>query len=66
MGLITRYSQSEPKKQKMSREQLVGLLSSTANFMDEHNEMVDYIDTLKAGEGLSKKAIREGFPECHQ
>jgi type I restriction enzyme R subunit len=61
MGLIARYSQSTPKKQKMSREQLIGLLSSTANFMDERNEMVDYIDTLKAGEGLSEKVIREGY-----
>jgi type I restriction enzyme, R subunit len=61
MGLISRYSQSTPKKQKMTREQLIGLLSSTANFMDEREEMIDYIDTLKAGEGLSEKEIREGY-----
>ncbi len=61
MGLIARYSQSTLKKQKMNREQLIGLLSSTANFMDERNEMIDYVDTLKVGEGLSEKAIREGY-----
>ena len=61
MELISRYSQSTPKKQKMSREQLVGLLSSTANFMDEREEMIAYINTLKEGEGLSEKAIREGY-----
>lgn len=61
MGLIARYSGSTPQKQKMSREQLIGLLSSTANFMDEREEMIAYISTLKAGEGLSEKAIREGY-----
>ncbi len=61
MGLISRYSQSTPQKQKMSREQLIGLLSSTANFMDEREEMIAYINTLQAGEGLSEKAIREGY-----
>ena len=45
----------------MSREQLIGMLSSTANFMDERQVMVDYIKTLKEGEGLSEKAIREGY-----
>lgn len=61
MGLISRYSQSTPKKQKMSREQLISLLSSTANFMDEREEMIAYINTLQAGEGLSEKDIRAGY-----
>jgi len=61
MGLIARYSQSTPKKQKMSHKQLIGLLSSTANFMDEREEMIAYINTLKAGEGLNEKEIRQGY-----
>ena len=61
MGLISRFSQAAPRKQKMSREQLIGMLSSTANFMEERQVMVEYIKTLKEGEGLSEKAIREGY-----
>ena len=61
MGLISRYSQGTPQKQKMTREQLAGLLSSTANFMDERQEIIAYINTLKAGEGLSEAAIRQGY-----
>ncbi|KPA17767.1 type I site-specific deoxyribonuclease, HsdR family protein [Candidatus Magnetomorum sp. HK-1] len=61
MRLITRYSQSTPQKQKMTREELIGLLSATANFMDDREEMIAYINTLKVGEGLSEKAIREGY-----
>lgn len=61
MGLIARYSEASPDKQKMSREQLIGLIQSDAKFMDEREDIAAYINTLKAGEGLSESAIREGY-----
>ena len=61
MGLIARFSQQTPGKQKMSREQLVGLIQSDAKFMDEREDIAAYIATLKAGEGLSENAIRDGY-----
>jgi type I restriction enzyme R subunit len=61
MGLIAKFTNQEPGKSKMSREQLVGLIQSDAKFMDERDDIADYIDTLKAGEGLSEKAIRDGY-----
>ncbi|SFK45761.1 type I restriction endonuclease subunit R [Methylocapsa palsarum] len=61
MGLIARFSQQTPGKQKMSREQLVGLIQSDAKFIDEREDIAAYIATLKAGEGLSEKAIRDGY-----
>lgn len=61
MGLIARYSEAAPGKQKMSREELIGLIQSDAKFMDEREDVAAYIATLKAGEGLSEKAIREGY-----
>ena len=61
MGLIARYSEATPGKQRMSREQLIGLVQSDAKFMDEREDIAAYIATLKAGEGLSEKAIREGY-----
>ncbi|CAH0124087.1 type I restriction endonuclease subunit R [Roseomonas sp. CECT 9278] len=61
MGLIARYSEATPGKQKMSREELIGLIQSDAKFMDEREDIAAYIATLKAGEGLSEKAIREGY-----
>lgn len=61
MQLIARFSQQPPGKQKMSREQLVGLIQSDAKFMDEREDIAAYIATLKAGEGLSEKAIRDGY-----
>jgi len=61
MGLIARYSEATPGKQKMSREELIGLIQSDAKFMDERDDIAAYISTLKAGEGLSEKAIRDGY-----
>jgi len=45
----------------MTREELIGLISSDAKFMDERDDIAAYIGTLKAGEGLSETAIREGY-----
>jgi len=61
MGLIARFTQQTPGKQKMSREQLVGLIQSDAKFMDEREDIAAYIATLKTGEALSEEIIREGY-----
>ena len=61
MGLIARYSETTPGKHTMSREELIGLIQSDAKFMDEREDIAAYINTLKAGEGLSEKTIRDGY-----
>ena len=60
MGLITKFSAKGPGKSKMTREELIGLISADAKFMNEREEIAEYIGTLKAGEGLSETAIRDG------
>lgn len=61
MGLIAKFSEKGPGKSKMTREQLIGLISSDAKFMNERDDIAEYIGTLRAGEGLSETAIREGY-----
>jgi type I restriction enzyme, R subunit len=61
MSLISKFTQSEPKKQKMSREQLINMLCSNANLMEEREDIIAYIKTLKAGEALNEKEIKEGY-----
>jgi len=61
MGLIARFSAKGPGKSKMTREELIGLISADAKFMNERDDIAEYIGTLKAGEGLSEAAIREGY-----
>ncbi len=61
MKLMTSFSAKEPGKARMTREQLIGLISSDAKFMNERDDIAEYIGTLQAGEGLSETAIRDGY-----
>ena len=61
MGLLARYTQEQPGKQKMSRDELIGLILSDAKFMDDHEDIKAYINTLQVGKGLDEKAIRQGY-----
>lgn len=60
MKLIAQYTQGT-KKQKMSRDELIGLLTAHSNFMDERDDIIAYINSLKVGEGLTEEQIREGY-----
>ncbi len=55
IGLIAKYTQDKPSKQKMTSEQLINLLSSSANLMDEREDITDYINTLEVGNGLTER-----------
>ncbi|MBF5003408.1 type I restriction endonuclease subunit R [Diaphorobacter caeni] len=61
MGLIAKFSAKEPGKAKMTRAELIGLISADAKFMSERDDIAEYINTLKAGEGLSETDIRDGY-----
>ena len=61
MGLIAKFSAKGPGKSKMTREELIGLISADAKFMNERDEIAEYIGMLKAGEGLSETTIRDGY-----
>lgn len=62
MLLISKYTQPDvPKKEKMSREQLISLLCSNSNMMEEREDIIAYISALEAGKGLDEKAIKAGY-----
>ncbi len=61
MKLIADYSVKAPGKASMNREQLIGLIASDAKFMEEREEISEYVRELKAGEGLNEDAIRAGY-----
>ena len=61
MKLIAKYSGQDPKKLAISREQLIGLIQSDAKFLDEREEITEYVRSLKEGEGLDEAAIRAGY-----
>lgn len=63
MKLIAKYSGQDPKKVQISREQLIGLIQSDAKFLDERDEITDYVRSLTEGEGLDEASIRAGYEQ---
>lgn len=61
MALIAKYTRSEPKKQKMSKEQLISMLCATSNLLDEREDIIEYIESLRVGVALDEKEIKEGY-----
>lgn len=61
MGLIANYTKGKSGKQKMTRDELIGLIDADAKFIDEREDIAEYIDTLKTGEGLNEQEIRQNY-----
>ncbi len=61
MNLIARYTQARPGKQKMHRDELIGLIAADAKFIDERQDIEDYINTLQPGQALNEQEIRAGY-----
>ena len=60
MALIAKSTQ-KTSKQKMTRAQLIELISSNANLMEEREDIIAFINSLKTGEVLNEEEIRAGF-----
>ena len=63
MQLIAKYSNQDPKKVEISRKRLIGLIQSEAKFLDEREVIIEYVNSLKEGEGLDEDAIRAGYEQ---
>ena len=61
MKLMAKFSDQDPEKLTISREQLIGLIHSDAKFLDQREEITEYVQSLEQGGGLSEAAIRTGY-----
>lgn len=61
MELIARYTHQKPGKQRMSREQLIGLIESDSKFLDQREAITSYVRSLEEGKPLDEKAVRDGY-----
>jgi len=69
MALISKYTQSNvPKKEKMTKKELIDLIASTSNLMEERTDIKEYIEELDMllkssdeNKGLNKKEVIEGY-----
>ncbi|WP_447639926.1 MULTISPECIES: type I restriction endonuclease subunit R [Chitinophagaceae] len=61
MALIAKATQTKPSKQKMTKEQVISLLSSSANTTDQRDDIAEYISSLDWNKGRSVDEIKEGY-----
>lgn len=63
MNLVADNLQMKPSKQKMSKDEIIRLLSATANLMDEQEDLSDYINSLDWNKGQDVEKLREGYQQ---
>lgn len=61
MSLIAKMTQKAPQKQKMKRAELIDMLSSTSDLLDEREYIIEYIKTLSTDKPLTEIEIKEGY-----
>lgn len=61
MNLIADSTQQKSVKQKMTKVQVISLLSANANLMDEQEDLTEYINTLDWNKGQDVNALTKGY-----
>ena len=61
MELIADSTQTKSTKEKMTKQQVINLLSSSSNLMDEQEDLAEYINSLDWNVGQDVKTLREGY-----
>ncbi len=61
INLIADSTQQKTTSQKMSKEQVIRLLSANANLMDEQEDLTDYINSLDWNSGQDVDKLHKGY-----
>ncbi len=61
MGLIARYTNRGTAKKRITKEQLITLVASSANLMEEKEDIVAYINSLDEINGKTEQEIKDGY-----
>ena len=61
MSLIADSTQKKPAKQKMTKSQVISLLKSNSNLMDEEEDLTEYINSLDWESGQDVETLRKGY-----
>lgn len=63
MGLIARYTHCSTAQKRITKEQLIALVASSANLMEEKEDIVDYINSLDLDKinGKTEQEIKDGY-----
>ena len=60
MELIARYA-STPYKVRITKEDLISLVSSNANLIEERDDIIAYIESLDGVNGKTEQDIKDGY-----
>ncbi len=63
MALIARYTHRSTAQKRITKEQLIALVASSANLMDEKEDIVAYINSLDLDKinGKTEQEIKDGY-----
>lgn len=61
MSLIADSTQQKPSKQKMSKSQVISLLKSNSNLMEEEEDLTDYINSLDWTKGHTADELKQNY-----
>jgi type I restriction enzyme R subunit len=61
MNLVADNLQMKTSKQKMSKDEIIRLLSSTANLMEEQEDLTEFIGGLDWSRGISVEKLNTDF-----
>lgn len=60
MSLISNYM-GHPAKWKMTKEELINMIRSSANLLDDREDIIAYIDSLDGVNGKTEVEIKDGY-----
>ncbi|KGE88591.1 MAG: type I restriction endonuclease subunit R [Phaeodactylibacter xiamenensis] len=63
MNLIADSTQQKPTKQKMTKSQVISLLKSNSNLMEEEEDLTDFINSLDWSKGYTAEALKQSFED---
>jgi type I restriction enzyme R subunit len=61
MNLIADSTQKKPARQKMTKAQVISLMSANANMLDEQEDLTEYINALDWNSGQDVNSLRKGY-----
>lgn len=61
MTLLARSTTQPPEQQRVTREKLLELIQADAKFLDEREDITEYIINLPTGRGQSREDIESGY-----
>ena len=61
IGLLASSTIDKPEKQKLTRQQLINLILSDAKFIEESQDLIEYINSLPTAAPITEAEVRDGY-----